>query len=118
MISGGIGSYARFSVMPGTVAGPVDEDQRRTLEAVHAAYDMNAHFTHGSPQSKALTDEVLDAFAVAGPASYCLERIEELIELGIRRIFVHGPGRGLDAEDAAAAHRRFVDEVLPEIPHR
>lgn len=118
MISGGIGSYARFSVMHGTVAGPVDDDQRRTLEAVHAAYDMNAHFTHGSPQSKALTDEVIDAFAVAGPASYCLERIEELVELGIRRIFVQGPGRGLDPEDATAAHRRFVDEVLPEIPGR
>ncbi|MDY7104912.1 MAG: LLM class flavin-dependent oxidoreductase [Actinomycetota bacterium] len=118
MISGGIGSYARFSVMHGTVAGPVGDDQRRTLEAVHAAYDMNAHFTHGSPQSKALTDEVIDAFAVAGPASYCVERIEELIGLGIRRIFVHGPGRGLDIEDATAAHERLVAEVLPKLSGR
>ena len=115
MLSGGVGSYARFSVMHGTVAGPVAESQRATLEAVHQAYDMNAHFSHGSPQSKALTDEVIDAFAIAGPPSYCLERFAELAEMGIRRFFVMGPGRGADEADVAASHRRFVEEVLPNV---
>ena len=92
MVSGGVGSYARFSVMHGTVAGPVAESQRGTLEAVHEAYDMNAHFTHGSPQSKALTDEVIDAFAIAGPPSYCLERFAELAEMGLAPVLHHGPG--------------------------
>ena len=114
MLSGGVGSYARFSVMHGTVAGPVAESQRDSLEAVHQAYDMNAHFTHGSPQSKALTDEVIDAFAIAGPPSYCIERFAELAEMGLSRFFIMGPGRGADEADVAASHRRFVEEVLPE----
>jgi 5,10-methylenetetrahydromethanopterin reductase len=115
MLSGTVGSYARFSVMHGTVAGPVDADQRTTLEAVHRNYDMNAHFKHGSPQSLQLTDKVIDAFAIAGPTSYCLERIEELASMGLTRFFVQGPGRGADEDEAARSHRRIVDEILPAV---
>jgi 5,10-methylenetetrahydromethanopterin reductase len=115
LVSGGVGSYARFSVMHGTVAGPVADSQRDSLNAVHAAYDMNAHFTHGSPQSKVLTDEVIDAFAIAGPPSYCVERLQELAAIGIRRVFLTGPGLGVDREEAATSHRRIVDEVIPRL---
>jgi 5,10-methylenetetrahydromethanopterin reductase len=115
LISGSVGSFARFSVMHGTVAGPVAESQRSTLTAVHRAYDMNAHFTHGSPQAQALTDEVIDAFAIAGPASYCIERLTELREMGLRRFYLTGPGRGADREAAEASHRRVVEQILPAI---
>lgn len=114
-IAGGVASYARFSVMHGTVQGPVDERHRQNLEAVHAAYDMNAHFTHESPQSQGLDSEVIDTFGIAGPASYCLERAQELFELGLRRLFVMGGGIGLDREEAVAAHGRLVDDVLPAL---
>lgn len=115
LISGNVGSYARFSVMHGTVAGAVSEDQRETLTAVHRAYDMNAHFTHGSRQSQALTDDVIDAFAIAGPPSYCIERLAELREMGLRRFFLIGPGRGSDPKQASASHRRTVEEILPAV---
>src|SRR3954454_6871601 len=78
LISGAVGSYARFSVMHGTVAGPVDEAQRERLEAVHDAYDMGSHFSAGSPQSKQLDEGVIDAFGIAGPSGYCVERMHEL----------------------------------------
>ncbi len=115
LISGSVGSFARFSVMHGTVTGPVTESQRDTLTKVHAAYDMTAHFTQGSRQSQQLTDEVIDAFALAGPPSYCLERLEQLRELGLRRFYLTGPGLGSDREAAAASHRRIVAEILPAI---
>jgi 5,10-methylenetetrahydromethanopterin reductase len=115
LISGSVGSFARFSVMHGTVAGPVTESQRATLTNVHRAYDMTAHFTHGSRQSKQLTDEVIDAFAIAGPPSYCLERLGELREMGLRRFYLTGPGIGSDREQAALSHRRIVEEILPAV---
>jgi 5,10-methylenetetrahydromethanopterin reductase len=115
LISGGVASFARFSVMHGRVAGPVAESQRRTLEAVHATYDMNRHFTHGSPQSGQLDDETIDAFGIAGPASYCVERLSELVELGLGKVFVMGAGIGLDRDEAQASRKRFVDEVLPRL---
>jgi 5,10-methylenetetrahydromethanopterin reductase len=115
LISGAVGSYARFSVMHGTVAGPVDEEQRERLEAVHEAYDMGSHFSDGSPQSKQLDDGVIDAFGIAGPAGYCIERMLELVALGIRRIFVMGGAIGVDRDEATAARERLVREVLPAV---
>ena len=116
LVSGAVGSYARFSVMHGRVAGPVSSpSQRERLEAVHDAYDMRAHFTQGSPQSKQLDDDLIDTFGIAGPASYCVERLQELAELGIRRVFVMGGGIGLDRDEAAAARGRFVADVLPRL---
>jgi 5,10-methylenetetrahydromethanopterin reductase len=115
LVSGAVGSYARVSVMHGRVAGPVDDAQRERLEAVHAAYDMRSHFTQGSPQSKELDDDVIDTFAIAGPAGYCIDRLQELAALGLRRVFVMGAGLGLDRDEAQAARRRFVDDVLPRV---
>ena len=88
-------------------------EPRASLEAVHAAYDMNAHFTHGAPQFKQLTDEVIDAFGIAGPPSYCLERIEQLKEMGITGFFLQGAGLGADEDAVARSHRPIVDEVIP-----
>jgi 5,10-methylenetetrahydromethanopterin reductase len=114
-IAGGVASFARFSVMHGSVAGPVADDTRETLHNVHAAYDMHGHFSHGSPQSQVLTDEVIDTFGIAGPAGYCIERLQKLLELGITKIFVMGGGFRSDPTEAAAAHQRLVEEVLPAL---
>ncbi|HET6794123.1 MAG TPA: LLM class flavin-dependent oxidoreductase [Acidimicrobiales bacterium] len=115
LISGGVASFARFSVMHGTVAGPADEARRRTLEAVHDAYDMDHHFTDGSPQSQVLDDEVIDAFGVAGPAPYCVERLASLVELGLTKLFIMGGGIGMDRAEAADSRRALVEGVLPEL---
>jgi 5,10-methylenetetrahydromethanopterin reductase len=115
LVAGGVASFARFSVMHGEVAGPLDEAGRRTLVAVHDSYDMNRHFAHGSPQSGALTDDVIDAFGIAGPPSYCRERLLELTELGLARIFVLGGGLGIDRDDAQASRHALVEQVLPAL---
>ncbi len=114
-IAGGVASFARFSVMHGSVQGPAGGGVREVLGEVHDRYDMRQHFTHGSPQSTALTDEVIDTFGIAGPAPYCLDRLTELIALGLDKIVVLGGGIGLDSDEARAAHRRFVDDVLPGV---
>ncbi len=101
--------------MHGRVAGPVDEARRHTLESVHAAYDMNRHFTHGSPQSLVLDDDTIDAFAVAGPSSYCVERLQELLELGLSKLVLTGGGAGVDRDAMRTSRRAVVDDVLPAL---
>jgi 5,10-methylenetetrahydromethanopterin reductase len=115
LVSGGVASFARFSVMHGQVAGPLDDPSRRTLTDVHDSYDMNHHFRQGSPQSGALTDDVIDAFGIAGPPSYCQERLLELVDLGLTRVFVLGGGFGIDREDAEASRHALVKKVLPAL---
>jgi len=115
LIASGVASVARFSVMHGTVTGPAGDERRRELEAVHAAYDMRHHYRAGSAQAAAVSDDVIDAFGIAGPASYCIERLHELVELGIRRIVVQAGVAGGDPGEMQAARRRLVDEVLPAV---
>lgn len=115
LISGGVASFARFSVMHGTVAGPVTDTERAALSAVHDRYDMHAHFSHGSPQSRDLPAGVVDTFGIAGPPGYCTERLAELIELGLDKVVVMGGGIGMDREAARRSRRLLSEEVLPKL---
>ena len=115
LIAGGVASFARFSVMHGSVAGPVSDSQRHVLTAVHDAYDMNAHFQHGSPQSAVLTDDVIDAFGIAGPAGYCVDRLRALLDVGLSRVFLMGAGFGADRDATRASTAALVDTVLPAL---
>lgn len=114
-ISGGVASYARFSVMHGQVQGPTDERSRNALEAVHDSYDMNHHFSHNSPQSRDLPPEVVDEFGIAGPSAYCVERLQELRELGLTKVILIGGGMGMDREALAQSRRLLAREVLPAL---
>lgn len=115
LISGGVGSFARFSVMHGRVHGPVDDDGRAVLKTVHDSYDMNQHFTHGSPQSSPLTPEVIDTFGIAGPPGYCAKRLRELIDLGITKLVLLGGGTGMDSDARALSDKLLTEEVLPAL---
>ena len=115
LAAGGVASFARFSVMHGKVHGPVDEGHRRTLEAVRASYDMRKHYAAGSAQSSAVTDGLVDAFGIAGPPSFCVERILELHELGISRFTFQMSVAGGDQEAMQASRRLVVDEVIPAL---
>jgi 5,10-methylenetetrahydromethanopterin reductase len=114
-VAGGVASFARFSVMHGTVTGPVADAQRGVLEAVHDAYDMGRHFSHGSPQSAPLTDEVIDTFGVAGPPSYCVERLLSMAAAGLSKLVIMGASIGLDRPTQQEGHRRLVEDVLPAL---
>jgi alkanesulfonate monooxygenase SsuD/methylene tetrahydromethanopterin reductase-like flavin-dependent oxidoreductase (luciferase family) len=85
------------------------------LEAVHDAYDMNHHFTHGSPQSQGLPDDVVDEFGIAGPPDYCIGRLQELAGLGLTKLILLGGGIGMDREAGLESRRLLAEEVLPAL---
>lgn len=115
LISGGVASFARFSVMHGQISGPVEQGHRDALEAVHDRYDMHGHFTYGSPQSRDLPADLVDAFGIAGPSTYCVERLSALAELGLDRLVLMGGGIGMDREAARQSTRLLADQVLPKL---
>jgi 5,10-methylenetetrahydromethanopterin reductase len=111
----GFATYARFSVMHGFVVGPVSDAHRQTLEAIHDNYDMKKHTTQGR-HTEAVTDEIIDTFAIAGPPSYCVERLAELIELGITSLMIQmGGGRGTDDDAARSSRHAFHRDVMPAL---
>jgi len=115
LAEGGLASFARFSVMHGAPTGPVTTEQRDVLTTVHAAYDMNAHTQAGTPQAAALTRDFADRFGILGPAGDCVRRLHEIVALGLDHLVIVGPSIGADRDEAAAAQRRFAEEVLPAL---
>jgi 5,10-methylenetetrahydromethanopterin reductase len=112
---GGLATFARFSVMQGTVNGPVTGEEQDVLTRVHGAYDMNVHTQAGTPQAAQLTEDFAAGFGVFGPADHCVARLRELTALGIDRLVVIGTSIGADRDESARASQRFTNEVLPAL---
>jgi len=115
LVRGGLTTFARFSVMHGTVAGPADEETRQILQKLHDGYDMRRHTRADSVQATLLNDEFVDAFAIAGPPEHCLERLSELGTLGIHKVIVSGPTAGTDREAAMEAMALLDEAVVPRV---
>ena len=110
----GTSLFARFSAMHGSVSGPADDHQNEVLKNVHASYDMNKHARTGSEQSKKLTDDFMDGYAILGGVDDCVTRIQELKSMGITKFAVSGPNFSAKDPDAQHADRQFTKEVIPQ----
>ena len=107
--------FARFSVMHGKVAGPVNESQAKVLHRIYSTYDMNAHAHPGGKQTAALTDDFMDSYAILGGAEQCAARLQALAALGIDKFAVTGPNFTAQSAQAQEAAARFTQEVLPAL---
>jgi 5,10-methylenetetrahydromethanopterin reductase len=112
----GLFSFARFSAMHGTATGPLRDDDRALIEQIPTTYDMTRHFRRQSGQDAVLNDEFIDRFGIVGPPDRCIERLSELVSLGLERLVV--VSGSLDAADRDAwgeAEACLVEAVLPAL---
>ena len=115
LISGGLATFARFSVMDGAVRTPIADAQRQVLIDVHGAYDMTHHTQAGSPQTGRLTTEFTDRFGIVGSADRCVQRLAELVALGVDRFVITGPSLGADPTASAVATKNLTQLVMPAL---
>jgi 5,10-methylenetetrahydromethanopterin reductase len=114
LISGGVAAFAHFSSMPGSTAAGLGSDADRAVVAeVGRRYDSNVHLRNHADHTSALTPEFVDRFAIVGPPAECVDRLRELVGLGVERFVITGASFGADREDAVAADRQLTSEVLP-----
>jgi 5,10-methylenetetrahydromethanopterin reductase len=124
-IRGLVVTHARFSGFePKPVAGlgsAVHGQYRQAVETMEAVYRSPrggvARTAGGAPGEidfyplEAGADELIDQFAIAGPAEYCAERLREIAQLGISRIYIGTRAVGVDLAERNA--HRIGREVLP-----
>jgi 5,10-methylenetetrahydromethanopterin reductase len=113
LVRGGLTTFARFSVMHGSVAGPADEAEQAVFNSLHDGYDMKAHTRADSRQAALLDDSFVDRHAIVGPPDYCIERLEELGRLGIDKVAISGPTAGTDPAEARKAMALLDEAVVP-----
>lgn len=113
LISGSVGVFAHFSGMAGAPNEGLKDQS--TFESVGANYDMANHARIGAAHTKLMDDEFIDRFAVAGSSQYCVERLGELLELGLDRLVLITFSGDADPGELAAGNLRLTDEVLPQL---
>ena len=124
-IRGLVITHARFSGFeakpPPGVAAPEHSQYQHAVETMESVY----HSTRGGVTRRAGgapgevefypreagADELIDQFAIAGPAEYCAERLQEIIDLGISRILIGTRAVGVDLDEVNTD--RVGREVLP-----
>ncbi|GAA1532524.1 LLM class flavin-dependent oxidoreductase [Nocardioides humi] len=108
-----VASAARFSSLHGRVSGPVSTADRSVYESVAQTYNMRAH-GETSSQVRALNDEFIDAFAVVGEVDHCVDRLRELVSLGLDELLLIVP-RNDQASVGAESATAVVEAVLPRL---
>jgi 5,10-methylenetetrahydromethanopterin reductase len=123
-IRGLVVTHARFSGFEAKAADDVrDADHgryRQAVETMEAVYRDTrggvARSAGGAPGEidfyprEAGADELIDRFAIAGSAEYCAERLQQIADLGMTRIYIGTRAVGVDLEEANAD--RIGREVL------
>jgi len=112
--SGNTSLFARFSTMHGEVVGPATKSQQAVFEAIHSAYDMHNHSVAGSAQEGAITGAFENEFAIFGPPDYCVERLGQLVELGVDRFILRGSPLDPDNPDSLTCER-FISKVAAQL---
>ena len=107
-------ALARFSNTYSNIVGPVTDTRPHVLTKIHDRYEMHGQTREGSTQSVQVTQEFAARFGVFGPHDYCVQRLAELIELGVERFMT--AGTTLDPRHPyAECSERFVAEVVPQL---
>ena len=113
-IRGLVVTHARFSGFEATasagVAAADHGEYRQAVETMEAVYRSTrggvSRVDGGRPGEidfyprEAGADELIDRFAIAGPAEYCAERLQEIVDLGIGRVYIGTRAVGVDLDEA------------------
>ena len=97
-------------------AGAVlDSADAAVVSEVTRDYSDAAHATAAAAQARDLPDDFLDRFCVIGPPDHCVERLRELVGLGLDHVVIVGAGRDTDPAVREASEQLFAREVLPAL---
>jgi 5,10-methylenetetrahydromethanopterin reductase len=114
LVKGSAASFAHFSGMAGA-SRVANESMAPTFEALGSGYNMADHARADSTHASTLTDEFLDAFAIAGPVDDCVARLSALMEVGLDRIVMVPGSRDADRAELMSSIGRISEEVLPRL---
>jgi 5,10-methylenetetrahydromethanopterin reductase len=110
-----VAPLARFQVIQGEPAGPASASDAQNFAAIRKGYDMTKHSKSQETSrliGASLTPDFVERFAVVGPPDRCVERLLELVRLGLERFVVVGPGF---YPDGGGARSLFAAEVAPAL---
>lgn len=113
LIRGSVGTFAHFTGMSASNSEGLQD--AATFRHIGENYDMANHARIASGHMQSVSDEFVSRFAVTGNTSYCVDRLGELIALGLDRLVLLTGSRDSDSEHMAASMTRLTRDVLPQL---
>jgi 5,10-methylenetetrahydromethanopterin reductase len=115
-----LGSYVVAVVEPDIAKARDIARSRMGIYAHHWTMHPNASATleaadRAKAETRTLDDDFVDRYGVVGSASYVVERLQEILALGLDHLIVVGYGASVPAEMLAEASRRFGSDVIPSL---
>ena len=114
------GMVAHFAGMRNSPTEHLPPQLKGLAEQMKSGYDMARHAQHDGKHLGMVDDAFVDWFSICGPASKCLERLQQLIALGLDHVNVLGGSpvaapHGERQAGLVAQARLFAEQVLPEL---
>ena len=113
IVKGQVGAFAHFTGMSNANSRGLEDE--KTFAHIGANYDMANHGLAAGRHMQAVPDDFISRFAVTGPSSYCVDRLGELIALGLDRLVLLTGSRDGDPARIAASVGRLSSDVLPKL---
>jgi 5,10-methylenetetrahydromethanopterin reductase len=88
---------------------------RQVVEAVDHDYELYGHSAHSSQQARDLPEDFIDRFCVIGEPGECVERLKELVALGLDHVIILGGGLDASPQLRLQMDGRFGREVLSHL---
>ncbi len=107
-IKGSVATFAHFSASKGMDMQAQPAIMRRVTERLVTDYDTRHHTEGAAPHTRHLNDEFVDWFSVIGTAEEVVDRLQPLVELGIRHMYFVGAGREGLSKEVMPALRKLV----------
>jgi 5,10-methylenetetrahydromethanopterin reductase len=115
LISGAVAAFAHFSSMPGSTGAGLADADRAVVAEVGRTYDSNMHLRNSAAHTAALNPEFVDRFAVVGGPDACVQRLRELVDLGLERFVITGASFGANSEHRRTSEELLTGELLPAL---
>lgn len=113
IVRGSTGTFAHFTGMSeGNSAGMKDAE---IFNHIGANYDMANHASGAAGHMQAVPDEFISRFAITGSAGYCVDRLGELLDLGLDRVVLLTGSVDADPTHAEQSVGRIGADVIPQL---
>ena len=115
LVRANVSIFAHIAGEAHHIPGVVPDAQRAVIEHVVESY---VEAQHGSTTAAAATElppAFVEWFAATGTTQQVVDRLGEVVDLGLRHLILVGPARDADPHAADDALARFDAEVLPAL---
>ena len=115
LVRGSAAIFARFSSRSVTRDPAGNDRDDAVIRSLADSYDPARHGETTNIHAQSLPDDFVDRFAVVGPPSTCIDRLNELIDLGLDRIVVVPGSRDSEPRLLDESNAMFAEQVLPRL---